>query len=65
MKFRYYITDLHSGSIVGTNDTEIATKLSGSEDFFVVDTETGEWITPNGPVVLDYIFPAMLAWRGD
>ncbi len=50
MKFRFYITDTYSGSVVGTNDEQKAHDLSASEDFFVVDTQTGEWITTDGAV---------------
>lgn len=42
MKFRYYITDLMRGCIVGTNETKEAESVALCEDYFVVDTETGE-----------------------
>lgn len=45
MKFRYYITDTLDGSIKGTSIKEVAKTYSESEDFFVVDSETGEWFT--------------------
>lgn len=48
MKFRFYITTMDDGSIRGTNDVSVATELAQSEDFFVVDTESGEWIQPDG-----------------
>ena len=44
----YYITDTFNGSIVGTNDYDIALELSASEDFFVLCVSTGEWITTDG-----------------
>lgn len=45
MKFRYYITDMHSGSIKGSDSAEVAASFRHSEDHFVVDTETGMWLT--------------------
>lgn len=43
-KFRYYITDVHQSNILGTDNRDVAADLAQSEDFFVVDTETGEWM---------------------
>ena len=54
MKFRYYITNTFEGQIEGTNDEQLAQNLSGSEDFFVLDSELAEWICADGsrvPVV--------------
>lgn len=48
MKFRYYITDLTGGMIKGTDDIQTAESYSNSEDYFIVDTETGEWLTTDG-----------------
>ena len=48
MKFRYYIADPFSGNVKGTNDEQVAGDYSQSEDFWVVDSETGEWLTPDG-----------------
>jgi hypothetical protein len=45
-KFRFYITDLYDGCIKGTDDPETAAETAESEDFFVVDTETGELLLP-------------------
>ena len=45
MKFRYYITNTFDGCIEGTNDTERAEELAACEEYFIVDTETGEWLT--------------------
>lgn len=50
MKFRYYITDLFNGQISGSNNEDQAKELAQCEEYFVVDTETGQWLTPNGPV---------------
>jgi hypothetical protein len=48
MKFRFYVADLGQGMIVGTDSPEEANDLAQCEDYFVVDTETGEWLTPYG-----------------
>lgn len=48
MKFRYYITDLHQGLIVGTDDPETAREFAASEDYFVVDTSNGTWLLADG-----------------
>ena len=44
-KFRFYITDLYEGVILGTDDEARARMLALSEDFFVVDSEKNLWIT--------------------
>lgn len=51
MKFRYYITDLYEGHVVGTDNGEKAANLATSEDYFVIDSEDGEWLTVNGVAV--------------
>lgn len=43
-KFRYYITDLFDGVIRGTDNDETANSFASCEDFFVVDTHSGEWL---------------------
>jgi hypothetical protein len=48
MKFKYYVTDLCDGAVKGTNSVEYAESLAGSEDFFVVDSESGEWLQADG-----------------
>ena len=48
MKFRYYITDINNGIVSGTDDSDLAHDLSLSEDFFVVDSESGMWLSANG-----------------
>jgi len=48
MKFRYYITDMFQGEIFGTNHLEVVEKYIVNEEYFVVDTETNEWITLDG-----------------
>ena len=46
--FRFYIADLFNGHVVGTNDEAKAADYASSEDYFVVDSQTGEWLTPEG-----------------
>ena len=48
MKFRYYITDINNGIVSGADDPDLAHDLSLSEDFFVVDSESGMWLSANG-----------------
>ena len=48
MKFRYYITNLVEGDITGTNNLDVAKNCAESEDYFVVDTEDGKWLQPDG-----------------
>lgn len=48
MRFRYYITNLHEGKIEGSNSIDVAENFSNSEDYFVVDSETGQWMQPDG-----------------
>ena len=48
MKFRYYITDTSSGELKGSNTKETAESYAESEDYFVVDTLTGQWLLPGG-----------------
>lgn len=44
MKFRYYMVHLPSGEVHGTNDAKVATGFSTSEEYVVVDAETGKGI---------------------
>lgn len=53
MQFRFYITNMHSGSIQGTDKKSHAEDLAQSEDYFVVDTKTGEWVTTEGRVAVE------------
>lgn len=48
MSFRFLITDLFAGDVKGTNDPETAKEYAASDDFFVVDCETREWIGSDG-----------------
>lgn len=45
-KFRYYLVSVFDGygNITGTNDRKIAEEFAGSEEDFIIDTETNEWI---------------------
>ena len=44
MKFRYYITDMVVGQVVGTDFDDVAKEFAESEDCFVVDSDTGVWL---------------------
>lgn len=48
MKFRYYITDLNDGVIAGTDAIQVVLDYSLCEDYFVVDSHTGEWLQADG-----------------
>ncbi len=48
--FRYYISDPFDGCYRGTNDSKVAQDFADCEDYFVVDTVTGMWLTSDGPV---------------
>lgn len=39
--FKYYITDLHTGDVVGTDSTQIAYSYLGSSDYSVIEAVTG------------------------
>lgn len=42
--FRYYVTSLFDGSVVGTNDIQKVEEMRNCEEFFVVDAEKGKWL---------------------
>lgn len=46
--FQFYITDLFEGSIRGTNIESVAVNYSTSEDYFVVDADSNEWLQADG-----------------
>lgn len=50
MKFRYYITNLFDGKVQGTNDERVVDSVKDCEEYFVVDSETGKWITGSTPI---------------
>jgi len=52
-KFRYIITDLFNGCVVGTDDENMAMSLSNVDEYFVVDTETSSWITNEEPLEIE------------
>ncbi|MBK8191526.1 MAG: hypothetical protein IPK79_13895 [Vampirovibrionales bacterium] len=41
MKFRYYITDLTEGTVLGTNSRQVADHFSECDDYFVIDAQEG------------------------
>lgn len=49
MSFRFYVTDLFDGCIKGTNSEQVASDFASCEDYYVVDTETNQWLTSDGP----------------
>lgn len=50
MKFRFYITNLITGYVEGTDDAQVAEECVGCEALYVVDAETGEWITQHSRI---------------
>ncbi len=52
-KFRYVITDLFNGCVVGTDYEDVAMSLSNIDENFVVDTETGSWIINEEPLEIE------------
>jgi hypothetical protein len=48
VKYRYLIFDTIDVCCKGANAIQTAHDFSVAEDFFVVDTETGETLTPSG-----------------
>jgi hypothetical protein len=48
MKFKYYITNLFDGCVQGTDDDDVAADLAECEEYFVVDSEAGEWLAVGG-----------------
>ena len=52
-KFRYVITDLFNGCVVGTDDEDVAKSLSNFDENFVVDTETSSWIINEEPLEIE------------
>ena len=44
MKYRYYVIDLISVTITGTNDEAKAFQFRESEEHLVIDAETAKWI---------------------
>jgi hypothetical protein len=48
MKFRFYITNTFDGNVEGTNDQNKAEELAACEEYFVVDSDNGEWLQATG-----------------
>lgn len=46
-KFRYYITDLMNGTVLGTDDIAVVESFVATEDAFAVDTKTGQQVMPD------------------
>lgn len=44
MKFKYYIVSPTSGDIWGTNERALAEEFSTSDDHYVIDVESNEWV---------------------
>ena len=53
MKYRYYITDLIEGVVVGTNSRPIADNFAESDDYFVVDAQNGLWLQSDEDVEIN------------
>lgn len=54
MKFRYYIADVMSGIVRGTDDRGIADGYAATEtDAFVVDTEEGNWLMVDNDEIIE------------
>lgn len=49
MKYKFYITDTFDGAIRGTDSEEVALDASHSEDYYVLNAETGQWIVDGEP----------------
>lgn len=47
-KFRFIITNTYDGELQGTDEIKQAQKFAKNEDYFVYDSETGEWLQENG-----------------
>ncbi len=43
-RFRYYIADTFNGCVKGTNDRDMAVELAACDEYYVIDSEKGEWI---------------------
>jgi hypothetical protein len=47
-KYAYYIVDTMNGNVVGTDDASKARNLATSDDYFVIESETGRWLCEDG-----------------
>lgn len=41
---RYFVADVFRGDVRSTNDRALALQYAGSEDAFVIDSDTNEWL---------------------
>jgi hypothetical protein len=53
MKFRYYITDLFGNHVSSTNDFSIAMAYFASANYFVVDSDSGKWMSENEEIEIE------------
>lgn len=53
MSFKYYITNLFNGKVVGTNNEELAKQNSYCEEYFVIDIEAGAWLLNGSSQVIE------------
>lgn len=44
MAFRYYIADIAGGEVIGTDNIAVAKEFANSDENFVIDTVSNEWI---------------------
>lgn len=44
MAFRYYIADIAGGEVIGTDNVAVAKEFANSDENFVIDTVSNEWI---------------------
>lgn len=49
MRYRYYIVDTMNGTVFGCENDNDALDYAMCEEFYVIDTATGYWITNDGP----------------
>lgn len=57
MKFRYIVFLPDEGTILGTNDPDIANQFSKDIASFVVDAETGDWLLDTRSKKIEAIAP--------
>jgi hypothetical protein len=48
MKFRYYVVELDEGKVLGTDSSEEAEQFADAEEYFVIDSQEGMWMLPDG-----------------
>lgn len=55
MKFRYYITAVNAGTVLGTDSEADAENFRQSDDYFVVDSEKGLWLSSDGELDIEAV----------